>query len=367
MSDHADRVLVPVARSRTLRATVDYAVETALDSAGPSSPATIRFVYVHPLEIIDETGQVTDESTAATDLLHRVSVWAEETAGDRADELVIEEAELGGDEYLFSPSDIADVLLETTREAGFDRIVIDPEYDPGVGAPLLRPLKFELTQADVVTIDEAPVRRGIRRPPIFRRTTPIRVGMLFGISFLFYQLLAGGFELFDIVTGGITATLVAVALSRISFREPTRSSPVKLLRMLVYVPYLLYEITKANIQVALVILHPNLPIDPRMTRFESAVWGSLPVTTLANSITLTPGTLTVRVDGRNLLVHTLVPAARDGLFNGGLERAVRFVFYGRKAIRIASPRDRNEAAVLDPEVSVEAPVPEPNDSNRDDP
>jgi multicomponent Na+:H+ antiporter subunit E len=128
--------------------------------------------------------------------------------------------------------------------------------------------------------------------------------------------------------------------------------------MLFYVPYLLYEITKANLQVAAVILHPRLPIAPRMTRLESAVWGSLPVTTLANSITLTPGTLTVRVEGRNLLVHSLVPASREGLFDGSLERAVRFVFYGRRAMSIASPRERGDAAVLDPEESITAPVPE---------
>lgn len=360
MPDHPDRVLVPVSRSPTLRATVAYAVETTLESAAPSAPATIRFVYVHPFEIIDEEGRVIEESTPATELLRRVEVWAEEAADDDIEAIEIETEQLGADRYLFSPLDIAEILIETTRVDQFNRIVIDPEYDPGVGAPLLRPLEFELARAGELTIDEAPVLRGIRRPQLFQRTTPVRVGMLFGICFLFYQVLAGTFAPFDIVTGGITATIVAVALARVSFREPTSTSPIRVLRVLLYIPYLLYEIIKANIQVAVVILHPRLPIDPRMTRFESAVWGALPVTTLANSITLTPGTLTVRVDGRNLLVHTLVPAARDGLFDGTLERAVRFVFYGRRAMRIPSPQEREEATVLDPDVSVSAPVPEPD-------
>lgn len=354
MSDSADRILVPVSRSRTLRATVDYAVESALQTASPDDPAIIRFVYVFSSEAVDETGETTAEVTAAEDLLHRITVWAEEDVGDRNEELIVETGELGAHEYLFSPTDIATVLRRTARAGGFDRILIDPEYDPGIGAPLLRPLERELTEIDGIVIETAPVVRGIRRPPVFRRTTAIRIGALFGISFLFYQVLAGRFDLFDIVTGAITGTIVAVALARVSLsRDPSRHSPVRLLRMVVYVPYLLWEILKANVQVAAVILHPRLPIDPRVTRLEAAVWGSLPVTTLANSITLTPGTLTVRVEGRNLLVHTLIPAAREGLFDGALERGVRFVFYGRRAIRIPSPRERAEAAVLDPDAAVE--------------
>ena len=64
-------------------------------------------------------------------------------------------------------------------------------------------------------------------------------------------------------------------------------------------------------------------------------------------ITLTPGTLTVRVRGRGMVVHTLIPAAREGLFDGALERAVRFVFYGRRALAVASPRERGDCRIID--------------------
>jgi multicomponent Na+:H+ antiporter subunit E len=114
------------------------------------------------------------------------------------------------------------------------------------------------------------------------------------------------------------------------------------------VPYLFWEILKANVQDAAVILHPRLPIDPRMTRITPAVWGGLPVTTLANSITLTPGTLTVRIRGRSLKVHTLLPASREDLFDGSLERAVRFVYYGRAAMNIPSLRERDACEMLHP-------------------
>jgi multicomponent Na+:H+ antiporter subunit E len=93
---------------------------------------------------------------------------------------------------------------------------------------------------------------------------------------------------------------------------------------------------------AYVILHPSLPIDPSVVEYEGAVWGSLPSTTLANSITLTPGTLTIEVVESHFYVHALIPSARDGLLGGALERAVRFVFYGRSAMRIPTPEERRE-------------------------
>ena len=73
---------------------------------------------------------------------------------------------------------------------------------------------------------------------------------------------------------------------------------------------------------------------------------------LANSITLTPCTQTVRADDQELYVHSLVPFAREGLFDGALERWVRFVFYGREAARFPTPRERGDTEILqDPDAS----------------
>jgi multicomponent Na+:H+ antiporter subunit E len=155
-------------------------------------------------------------------------------------------------------------------------------------------------------------------------------------------LLAGSIATFELVTGAISAGIVATALWGISLTTPVQ--PVRtgkqLGRFALYVPYLLYEIAKANVEIAYVVLHPDLPIDPEMVEFDAAVWSALPVTTLANSITLTPGTLTVDVSRQHFTVHTLTGNAREGLFAGTLERAVRFVFYGRAAARIPSPLER---------------------------
>lgn len=347
----ANRILVPVSPSPTARQTVGYAVRTALEDG----PGYVRFVYVLPFELGTDEEELEIEGTAegipsvesGEDMLHRVRVWAEEDAGSHTDELTIETDLLGLDEYLFSPVDVANAIADEALLHDVDRIVLDPEYDPGIGAPFVRPLEYELTRFEGFDVDEAPVTRQVRRTPLVERTSALQIGTLFGISFLFYQILGGTFDAFDLVTGTIAALIVAVGLSRVTFHEdPSSATLVRILRMAIYTPYLLFEIIKANVVVAYVILHPRLPIDPRMTRIRPAVWGGLPITTLANSITLTPGTLTVRVEGRTLKVHTLIPSAREDLFDGRLERAVRFVFYGRDGMNLRPLGEREKAEIL---------------------
>jgi multicomponent Na+:H+ antiporter subunit E len=352
-----DRLLVPVSDSTTLRQTVEYAVEAALDAG-----RYVRFVYVYPAALRNrETGGAPDADAEipGSEILDRVTVWASEDAGDREAELTVETATLGTDEYLFSPEDVAAALAEDARRHDATRVVLDPEYDPGIGTPLLQPLEYELGRYGELRVETAPVQRQARRAPLPARTSALQIGTLFGLSFVFYQVLAGAFVLFDLVTGAVSATVVAVGISRITLtRDPSIGTVKRVLRLFVYAPYLLYEIIKANVAVAAVILHPRMPIDPRMTRIRPAVWGALPVTTLANSITLTPGTLTVRVDGRALTVHTLIPAAREDLFDGGLERGVRFVFYGRRSMALGSLQERGETEVLQPPANEDGAVDE---------
>jgi multicomponent Na+:H+ antiporter subunit E len=134
-------------------------------------------------------------------------------------------------------------------------------------------------------------------------------------------------------------------------------TPQRVARGLVYVPVLLYEIVKSNLVVARVILDPRSTIEPTMNRVSVIVGGGLPLMTLANSITLTPGTLTVRARDNDLYVHSLLPWARDGLFDGSLERWTRFVYYGRSAARLPTPRERDDYAILQgPDATEELPI-----------
>jgi multicomponent Na+:H+ antiporter subunit E len=338
-------VLVPVGESVTLRNTVGYAVREVLEAADEGQRPSLHFVFPASWHFRDPTEDVTEE---AEELLERIEAWVyEDTETEDDEELPLEltTALIGTDVYLFSPRDYAETLLGYARETGIEHIILDPEFTPGARAPLLTPLSAELTLADDITYEEAPVERPVRGRRLLGRDVDLRTfATVFGISYLFYLVIGGFAGTFDYVTGAVSAGIVSVVLSGIMFDRPVR--PLRtgrtLLRWLVYVPYLLWEVAKANIEVAYIILRPSMPIDPSMEKIQPAVPGSLPVTTLANSITLTPGTITVDVRGNDFYIHALTGSARTALFDGGLERAVRFVFYGRDAARIATPRERGQ-------------------------
>lgn len=327
--------MVPVRESVTLRNTVAYAAERALES-GPESRPTVHFVY--PLARRVVVGEPPDD---ARELLDRVDAWVKEDLGDRVGDVDVVTAFVGREEYMFNPGDYADVLGQYVAEHCVETVLLDPEFNPAGMTPLLPPLETELERAGL-DVEIAPVERPTRRFPIVRRASLGQFVVLFGWAFGFYLLIGGSFSQFDLATGAISGLIVAGLLWRISlsgFANVGRLAG-RLGRMALYAPLLLWEIAKANLEIAYVVLHPGLPIDPEIVEFDAAVWSELPVTVLANSITLTPGTLTVDVTRQHFTVHALTTGARDELLGGTLERAVRFVFYGRAAARIASPAER---------------------------
>lgn len=342
------RILVPVGDSVTVRNTVAYAVREAVGEADVDSGAQTRelhFVFPVAWQNRDLNAEEADE---AEEFLERVRAWVREDldlAEDVDPPITVETAVIGADEYLFSPRDYARTILTYAHEHELGHIVLDPEYKPGARAPLLAPLGAELDLAEDVTYEEAPVDRAVTGRRLLGRTADIgAVATVFGLCFLFYQVIGGFAGTFDYVTGAISAGIAAAVFSGITFDQGIRPGRAfrASARWLVYLPYLFWEIARANLQVAYVVLHPSMPIDPSMEEFRPAVPIGLPVTTLANSITLTPGTVTVEVRNRKFYVHALTQSSRDGLYAGGLERAVRFVFFGRDAARIPSPRERGQ-------------------------
>jgi len=336
----AFRLLVPVADSVTVRNTVAYVVDVAAEAA-TDRQVELHFVDVASTRAVDPDAP--EELAAASDLLDRVEIWVEEdTGGEPPSNLSVTTEVLGADQYLFSPGDYADVLLAYADEHDVDRIVLDPEYSPGGAAPMLRPLAIELAR-DGVDLEEAPVERRTERTVLTRAASLPKYLAVFGASYLFYMLLSA-WKPIDVFTGFLTATLVAVLLAPVAFSDQPSFGRIgkQTLRMVVYAPYLLKEIAVANLQIAYVVLHPDLPIDPEVVELRAAVWGDTAVTTLANSITLTPGTLTISVTDRAFAIHSLTAGSRADLFDGGLERAVRFVFYGREAMSVPTPRERGD-------------------------
>ncbi|WP_251330740.1 monovalent cation/H+ antiporter subunit E [Haloplanus pelagicus] len=348
-TDRGRDLLVPVGDSETLRRTVTYAVERAHESADSTDdPVAVHFIFPARWRIY-ETDR--ESVASASSLLERAVAWAtedlEELIGeDHPPTVTFESATVGTDEYVFSPGDFAAVVGRYAEANEVDRIVVDPSFRPGGNVPLLRSFEAELAERGFDVLEAPVTRRTSRRLP-FTEIGLRELFVVYAASLLFYLALGGWHvtDAYELVTGVATAAVVTLTLARVSMKGELprlRYVGATVLRMAIYTPILLWEITKANVALAYVVLHPDLPIEPRTVEFDAAVWGDMPVTTLANSITLTPGTLTVDVSRQHFMVHALIPGAEDDLLEGTLERFVRFVFYGRESARIPSPRERRD-------------------------
>ena len=93
-----------------------------------------------------------------------------------------------------------------------------------------------------------------------------------------------------------------------------------------YQPWLFARILKSGWHVSRVILHPSLPIKPRLLRHSTPLHSDGELVTLGNSITLTPGTVTVEIAPGEVLVHALDEASTDDLASGEMERKIQGLF-----------------------------------------
>lgn len=93
-----------------------------------------------------------------------------------------------------------------------------------------------------------------------------------------------------------------------------------------YLPWLVGQIILANLQVTVAILHPRLPIRPAIIEVPTNLQHDLALAVLGNSITLTPGTLTVDIEGPTLIVHALTPDSAQVLYTHELPNRVADLF-----------------------------------------
>lgn len=122
--------------------------------------------------------------------------------------------------------------------------------------------------------------------------------LTFFISFATWLVLSGRFDLFHILLGVISSGIVAFFSGDLLLADPvTKDLPMQWIRFLGYIPYLLYQIFRANIHVMYLVFHPRMIecIDPRIIVFDSRLKSDMARFIFANSITLTPGTITVYV------------------------------------------------------------------------
>ena len=159
----------------------------------------------------------------------------------------------------------------------------------------------------------------------------MRIVSLAAALFVFWLLLSGHFDLFLLSAGAITAIVVALVGRRIGYADAEGHPAELILPGLRYWPWLVFEIVKSTRDVARIILTPSLPISPRMIVVEPGQKTAVGVVTYANSITLTPGTITVGVDrgDHRFVVHALTEAGAEGVLSGDMDRRVS-LFAGKR-------------------------------------
>jgi len=317
-----DGMLVPIADTPTADRTVRAAVETVDETS-----TTLHLVRVVP-------GKFAEGIPAReAELIER----AEQVARKAGCE-TLETAVLGVGEYTSGPAAHCERLIEYAEANDLQRLLLDPQYTIDATDATLQAI--DSTLAGRIDFEYAAVDGGSR----FTGNELRRAGIIGVIAFGFYIALGGPTSTFTLASGVVTGLIAAALLRNVAFETtPTVGGSARIaLRAVVFFPYLLWEITKANVLFAYIVLHPSLPIDPRVERVDAAVGTGGSVTALANTITLTPGTLTLDASGRTLLVHSMTEGAEDDVLDGLHEKAVRFLFYGRAASELPGPRERGD-------------------------
>ena len=152
-----------------------------------------------------------------------------------------------------------------------------------------------------------------------------RILGLWAVLFSVWLLLSGHYTPLLIGFGLGSCTLTVYIARRMDVADH-EGVPISWgVRFLLYLPWLMKEILVANIKVAKVILSPSLPINPIMVVFRSTQTTDFGRVLYANSITLTPGTITTGVEGDQLQIHALTWVDVDGREEDEMDRRVSIV------------------------------------------
>jgi len=140
--------------------------------------------------------------------------------------------------------------------------------------------------------------------------------------FGFWLVLSGIYTPFLLAAGAASAVAIALLSRRMEIAD-REGLPLHLtLGALSYWPWLVKEILKSGWQVARIVVDPRLPVSPALVRFKPSQHSTLGLVTHANSITLTPGTVTVEAGQSEFLVHALTQEGADGLAGSEMDRRV---------------------------------------------
>lgn len=126
------------------------------------------------------------------------------------------------------------------------------------------------------------------------------------LTLLLVYLFLAGFMLSEVILGSIvSAVLTIILVNQLNFKIDAKF-PIRLLKFLfLYIPIFIWKLILANIDVARRVLTPKIPLNPGIVKVDTRLKGDFGKLVLANSITLTPGTLSLDVIDQSIYVHTV--------------------------------------------------------------
>ena len=142
---------------------------------------------------------------------------------------------------------------------------------------------------------------------------------LFGV----WLVLSGRYDLFHVMTGLLVAG--GVAWLNTGFAHSAWHG-FPWLRAVFYIPWLFLRVVQSSLHLTKLILGRSLPIKYRLISYRSQLKHQGAIVVLGNSVTLTPGTITVEVNGSHLLVHAIDEAAGEDLTSGRMEKKIAEMF-----------------------------------------
>ena len=152
---------------------------------------------------------------------------------------------------------------------------------------------------------------------------------VFILSMVFWIMLTLEFSVANLVVGAAASVITSLIFTRFFIKNVYKLiQPKRYFWFLVYLIVFIWECIKANIDVAYRVLHPAMPIRPGIVKVKTTLKSDLAKMLLANSITMTPGTISVDIIDDYLYIHWIYirsedPAVYTGMITGSFEKYIK--------------------------------------------
>lgn len=144
------------------------------------------------------------------------------------------------------------------------------------------------------------------------------------IMFSFWMLLSGETGFILVLSGVVSSLLVAHMSHDLIFGKVDINSGFRrIIAVLKYIPWLMLQIIISNIDLVYRTLHPSMPIDPAIIKTKNNLRTDLAMVLFANSVTLTPGTVTIEVSENEFIIHAIDRKAEAEMADCEMQKRVK--------------------------------------------